>query len=294
MCILCTFELIGLICICSEPVLEVLTTISEIAPRHVVEQTLPLLSSSLPDKAPTRDDSAGRKKCWQTLTTLSKLCIQGELFEQLVLRLTTKLDLICFPSTQQFLLISADPEPTAAYAHMILKALAQALTTKVKGKHPDVAKYIDRLVPIIFNIFVSSAFFSEEQTTVATEPRLVQVAAEIINLVVQSVPSEWVIFETLMKLSSSNTNFCRKQHLYSIGLSKAIVDGDVSTIAEGFQKAAKSGRLSIFTVLRRPFSIEAPSNYSQKSSIPKERNIVALLSAAVISLYKEVRKHKNV
>lgn len=167
-----------------------LTTISEVAPRHVVEQTLPLLFSSLPDRAPARDDGSGREECWQTLTTLSKLCIKRELFEQLVIRLTTKLDLICFPSADQMLLVSADPEPTAAYAHMILKALAQALSTKVKGKHPDVAKYLDRLVPIVFNIFVSSAFLSEEQITIATEPRLVQVAAEIINLVVQSVPSE--------------------------------------------------------------------------------------------------------
>ncbi|KAH9479537.1 MMS19 nucleotide excision repair protein-like protein [Psilocybe cubensis] len=237
-----------------EAILEVLTIISDIAPRHVVEQTLPLLSSSLPDTAPARDDATGREKCWQTLTTLSKLCIQTELFEQLVIRLTTKLDLLCFPSSEQMLSVSADPEPTAAYAHMILKALAQALSTKVKGKHPDIAKYLDRLVPIIFNVFVSSAFLSEEQMIVAKEPRLVQVAAEIINFVVQSVPSE-------------------KQRFYSVELSKAIIDGNVSTIAEGFQKAAKSERFSIFDA----------------STTSAKRNILALLSAAVISLHKEAR-----
>lgn len=119
---------------------------------------------------------------------LSKLCIQPQLFEQLVIRLTTKLELICFPPPEQLDIISSDLEPTAAYAHMILKALSNALSEKVKKKHPDVSKYIDRLVPSLFNVFVSSAVLSETQIVVATETRLIEAAAEIINLVVQCVP----------------------------------------------------------------------------------------------------------
>jgi len=138
--------------------------------------------------APLRTDASGRENCWRVLSTLAKLCTQAELFESLVIRLMTKLDLLCFLSSDQTAAISIDPEPTAAYAHMILKALNQALASKVAMKHLDIAKYIDRLVPNIFNIFVSSVFLSEAQIKIATEPRLIEVAGQIINLVVQAVP----------------------------------------------------------------------------------------------------------
>lgn len=41
---------------------------------------------------------------------------------------------------------------------------------------------------------------------------------------------------------------CRRQQSYSIALSKALVDGDVTDIAQGFQKVDEARRLSIFTV----------------------------------------------
>lgn len=169
----------------SELILDLLASISERAPRHVAKQTLPLLFASLPDAAPSREDTGGREKCWQTLSALRQLCVQQELFENLVIRLTTKLDLLCFPSqigTQE------DLEPSQAYAHMILKTLAQTLATKVKAKHPDVSKYVDRLVPSIFNIFVASAFLAEKRNVVAADSRLIGVAGEIVTLVIQSLP----------------------------------------------------------------------------------------------------------
>lgn len=105
----------------------------------------------------------------------------------MVIRLITKLDLISFPYSGQSLAVPDDLEPSAAYAHMILKTLAQTLGTKVKKKHADVSKYIDRLVPSLFNIFVASAFISDEGEMIAIEPRLIQVSGEIITLVIQSL-----------------------------------------------------------------------------------------------------------
>lgn len=75
---------------------------------------------------------------------------------------------------------------------MILKTLAQALVTKAKKEHLDIPKYIDRLIPSIFNIFVASEYLSSEKVMIATEPRLIEVAAEIITLVVQSLPVQFV------------------------------------------------------------------------------------------------------
>ena len=176
----------------SDSILDVLSSISEYAPRFVSAQTLPLLFSSLPDQAPSRQSIPERTKIWQTLNALQSLCIQQELFESLVIRLTTKLDLLCFPTSEQAQVVARDSEPTAAYAHMILKTLAQALVTKVKKGHLDISKYIDRLVPSLFNLFVESEYLSSEKVMIATEPRLIEVAAEIITLVVQSLPVQFV------------------------------------------------------------------------------------------------------
>ena len=166
-----------------------MTTITSITPHHVLEQTLPLLFRSLPDAAPPRAAAGERGKCWRTLSTLQTLCVQSELFENLVIRLTTKLDLICLPSA---VAASDDIEPDAAYAHAILKTLSQTLAVKVQKKDPDVVKYLDRLVPHIFNLFISSTFLPSEQPAITTDPRLLQVAAEVITLVVQSLPVQLV------------------------------------------------------------------------------------------------------
>ena len=166
-----------------------MTTITSIQPHHVLEQTLPLLFRSLPDAAPSRTATAERAKCWRTLSTLQTLCVQSELFECLVIRLTTKLDLICLPST---IAVSDDIEPDAAYALAILKTLSQTLAVKVQRKDPDVVKYIDKLVAHVFNLFISSTFLANERPVITTDPRLLQVAGDIITLVVQSLPLELV------------------------------------------------------------------------------------------------------
>jgi DNA repair/transcription protein MET18/MMS19 len=84
-----------------------------------------------------------------------------------------------------------DIEPDAAYAHAILKTLSHTLAVKVQRKDPDVVKYIDKLVPHIFNLFISSTFLAASEgrpPVITTDPRLLQVAGEIISLVVQSLP----------------------------------------------------------------------------------------------------------
>lgn len=40
----------------------------------------------------------------------------------------------------------------------------------------------------------------------------------------------------------------RRQQSYSISLSKAIIDGDMSSVSQGFQKAAESRNISLFRV----------------------------------------------
>jgi len=187
--------------------LEFLKVAGDCAPRIIAEQTLPLLFASLPDSAPRREAVADRERCWQTLSVLRKLCIQQALFESMVVRLMTKLDLLCFPSGD----VGSDLEPFQAYAHMILKTLEQTLETKVEAKHSDIAKYIDSLVPRIFNIFVASALSSDKRKMIASDPRLLRVSGGIITLVVQSLPVLFVSHATslsrlILLLSDSGNN----------------------------------------------------------------------------------------
>lgn len=188
----------------SDAVLDLLSAVANVSPRSVEEQTLPLLFSSLPDSPPARNAIPERVKILNVLSALETLCVQAQLFETLVIRLTTKLDLICLPNAPSAMLspiTNEEVELHAAYAHWMLNALTKTLQKKVDREDPDVPKYIERLVPRIFNLFVCAAAAASEQNAsveeevrwptravVATDPRMVKKAGEIVTLVVQSLP----------------------------------------------------------------------------------------------------------
>ncbi|KIK08924.1 hypothetical protein K443DRAFT_671974 [Laccaria amethystina LaAM-08-1] len=233
----------------SDEILDLLTTIASIAPHHIEEQTLPLLFRMLPDVAFSRDAIKERANCWRTLSALQTLCVQPELFETLVIRLTTKLDLVCFPANGARVEI-VDTEPNAAYAHSILTTISNTLSTKVEKSHPDVGKYIERLVPHIYNLFIFSAFGSDEQRLLASDLRLVHVAGKIISLVVQTLPPQ-------------------RQTTFSIELFKALLDGQVKGVSQGHQKIPSDRK---FDVLNET----------------TQKNLLPLFTAAITSLHKEV------
>ncbi len=149
--------------------------------------TLPLLFSTLPDYAPAREDIEGREKYRRGLSALSHLCAEPNLFETLVVRLSVRLSFLYAPST-----VPKDPEPSAAYAHALLCTLGDVLERKVKNGDLDVPKYVDRLVPRLFNLAaygVVSPPGSPGSMSV-TDPRVIGVSARLVNLVVQSLSTQ--------------------------------------------------------------------------------------------------------
>lgn len=168
--------------------MELLSEISSINTRHVEGQTLPLLFSSLPDKAPLRSAVGERAKCWRVLSALSKLCVPQELFEIFVIRLSTKLDLICLPTASASVEDESTLEPSAAYAYSILTALANTLQVKVDRSHTDVPKYIDRLVSRLYNLMIFSTLLPSNEIQVAENHRVIHKASHIITLIVQTLP----------------------------------------------------------------------------------------------------------
>ncbi|KAJ4000828.1 ARM repeat-containing protein [Lentinula boryana] len=236
----------------SAPALQLLVTISQKAAHHIKEQTLPLLFSILPEDAPGRDAALDRARAWRILSALNTLCRPVELFETLVIRLTTKLDLLCVPSDTAPLPV--DREPRAAYAHSILTTLHQTLLVKVDDGHADVAKYIESLVPRLFNLFIYSALVSKDDDSIATDPRLITVAGQIITTVVRNTADQ-------------------RQESYIQALFSAYLDGEIIRIADGYHKLPLTCNFA-------PLSNSAPI---------QQRNLIILMASAVIPLYKEIQ-----
>lgn len=166
--------------------LNVLSSISQISPKIVENSTLPLLFSTLPDTAPSRDSVADHVRYRQILNNLVSLCTPPSLFETFIIRLSTKLDLIFSQSGDDL----SDVEPNAAYAHYILLSISKVLKAKTQLGHMDIPKYVDRLLPRIYKLFVQGPQRSEKGTAISDYPQLVQVTGRVIEQVIQTVPAE--------------------------------------------------------------------------------------------------------
>ncbi|KAG6865136.1 hypothetical protein C0991_004873 [Blastosporella zonata] len=230
-------------------ILEILKTISQTAPQHLEEQTLPMLFSTLPDQAPPRDAALERIKSWRVLLALKTLCVHPQLFEILVIRLTTKVDLICLPASKRDAM--EDTEPEAAYAHSLLKTIADTLVAKVDAAHPDVSKYIERLVPSLYNLFFFSAL--QPELAIATDHRLVRTAGDIITLVTQCVPAQ-------------------RQASFVAAILDVLSSGKMQGFAEGLQKLPADTKLLLF----------------EETASTIQRNLLALLAAGLVTAHEEV------
>ncbi|PFH51873.1 hypothetical protein AMATHDRAFT_74737 [Amanita thiersii Skay4041] len=234
----------------SDALISLLAMIATTNSRLIEESTLPILFSALPDDAPTRDANVERAKCWRILNTLSKLCLQPDLFETLVVRLLTKLDFVCVPRSDAMLM---DIEPNSAYAHAILKTISRTLSSKVEKGHADIQKHINRFIPQLCNLLIYSALVSDEQEMPAADHRVVGAAAEVVSIVVQTLtPNQQEVFMTT--------------------LIKFIYSNELEDHFEGSRKFPPGKTLNIFNG-----SCSTPRN-----------NLVALLAAGLIPLHAQV------
>ncbi|KAI9444495.1 ARM repeat-containing protein [Lactarius indigo] len=224
--------------------LDLLKTISCKAPSHIAQMTLPLLFSTLPEQAPVREDIEGREKYRRGLSALSHLCAQPDLFETLVVRLSVRLSFLYAPTT-----VPEDTEPSAAYAHALLSTLAD------RGDL-DVPKYVDRLVPRLFNLAAYGILLAPGSPGGAgvTDSRIIGVSARLVNLVVQSLSAQ-------------------KQETFASTLFAAYLKGEIATLAVGDLSLPADTRFA-------PFDPIAPED---------QANLVPLFSGAVIALHPEVR-----
>jgi len=168
----------------------------------------------------------------------------------LVVRLSTKLDLIC---TSQSTSATTDLEPTAAYAHSILRTLADTLAVKIDKGDADVAKYVDRLLPRLYHLHLLGALSPSQEYIVAADSRLVTVTAQIVTLIIQVQPAQ-------------------RQETFAASLFSAYFDGEVKKIADGQPKLPED----------KPFTPFAPD------AATSSKTLTLLFTASVIALRKEV------
>lgn len=143
-------------------VIKGLTTICAIHSSIIESVTLPLLFHRLPDQAPSTPDVTGREKYRSILDSLSELCVQTTLFEALVIRINTKLELLSSTSSNSASgphedTPEQDRECTVAYAWDLVNALSTVIDSKLAAKHTDVVKYFDQIVPQLYGLAVAAA-----------------------------------------------------------------------------------------------------------------------------------------
>lgn len=142
-------------------VIKGLTTICALHSNIIENITLPLLFHHLPDQAPSTSDVTGREKYRSILDSLSELCVHTTLFETLVIRINTKLELLSSGLANTAGADSDTPEQTrectVAYAWDLINALSTVIDSRLAAKHTDVVKYFDQIVPRLYGLAVAAA-----------------------------------------------------------------------------------------------------------------------------------------
>ncbi|KAG8999782.1 hypothetical protein FRB90_011960 [Tulasnella sp. 427] len=240
--------------------LNLLTTISKTNAPLVERTTLPLLFGNLPDSAPAADAKVERASYQRTLKCLSTLCLQQALFETLVIRLSTKLELVCseFPRLaegKENHEVTTLREHNAAYAHSLLLTLEDALDFKIDSKlDADIPKYIDRLVPRLYALCTEGATSPKPSLALANDVRLIEAASGVILRIVRC-------------------NTSARQSQFLAGLITAFQTGNFGPLTNGQNSGTES-------VIPPPLQL----NSSELS-----RNLVILLAPPIISLRKDVQ-----
>ncbi|KAJ9480095.1 DNA repair/transcription protein MET18/MMS19 [Pseudozyma hubeiensis] len=278
---------------------------------RVIEQVvLPVLLEKLPDRIEPFDDPEERTtgnavddteaefdlikaNIRRSLGALSRLCVAPFLFESVVVKLFTKLELCCRPSARSASSSGAADivgvtdtheegkpsstvkeqlkslhEANVGYARGLILTLQTMVDLKRQNGHRDLAKYAQslpsRLVGLTLSGLSANSDGVREQVSIAADPAVVADLAALLGTFVKLLdPSRQREF-----LASLNQTFVRDQSTFvdngSTGESIALFASS-SPLAQSFE----------------PFAV-SPSSQDGRLSVAS-RNAVALLSAAVVA-----------
>lgn len=194
---------------------QALEGLRDLGNRTIVEEgTLPLLFNALPDRLQTQDETATeavKGTIRRSLGALARLCDASDFFEMLVVRLSTKLDLLCAGNSQMSAV--EEREANVGYARGLLNTLTFVLEKKVQRKDRDAARYAG-MVPRLLGLALESALRDGDKTIpgVARDQRVLRDLGRLIMLLVQCLEAA-------------------KQQELAPALYAALFDGDLRPLA---------------------------------------------------------------
>lgn len=166
--------------------LEGLSAIAPLYPSAIQEIVLPRLFELLPQEAPAKQDAGARNGYRLALASLASLCSLPQLTEVFLVRLLSRLDGlfgIFINSGSQYV-------QTVIYSHHLLVTLRIVCKGKVEAKHGDLTEHADRLVRQLLRLFIVPSVRPTSTKVVATEPKLIQDAAELVSILTQQMGAE--------------------------------------------------------------------------------------------------------
>ncbi|TKY84635.1 hypothetical protein EX895_006537 [Sporisorium graminicola] len=276
----------------------------------VIEQVvLPVLLENLPDRIQPMDDPEERTtgnamddteaeldlikaNIRRSLGALSRLCVAPFLFEAVVVKLFTKLELCCRPSARSrsnsddgipgvtksneegkpisvvMEQIGALQEANVGYARGLILTLQTMVDLKKQNGHRDLAKYAQTLPSRLVTLTLSglSTVSKEDggqRLSIAAHPAVVAEMAALLG--------------TFVKLLDSN----RQRELLS-NLNKTFVGGQ-STFVEGGNSVEGDSLIGSGSPLTKTFEPFTSTTGATGQFELASRNAVALLSAAIVA-----------
>jgi DNA repair/transcription protein MET18/MMS19 len=195
----------------------------DLANQRVVEETtLPLLFNALPDRIEDSDEGLPKQKnvIRSILGALARLCNSAEFFELLVVRLTTKLDLLCALGVGS---MSEEQRKMAiGYARGLCSTLIYVTQDKLSLKHPDLSKYGANLVPRLLGMLVEASL--RDDAFVGRDKNVIRDASALIMLLVQCMDgkSKHEVLANVLYTLVFDGSLQRLAAAGSIALSRAI------------------------------------------------------------------------
>lgn len=191
--------------------LDALDSLAQSHPDFIEDISLPPLFQLLPDVAPSADDATAIAEYRVALAALATLCKLPALFETLLIRLLSRIEMLC-AHTQ------AKPErlqQTVAYLHNLLTTLRVVIEKKIAAGHTDIQNCASRVLHRLSGLFIGRAVLGNSGRSAALSTRLIADVGKILTLLVQQMDERYAVrlrqvSTSLHKPSQDTTrNACR-------------------------------------------------------------------------------------
>ena len=181
-----------------------LADLAKTKPQLILDITFPAFLAELPDSGDTvekRDASMRQRKGYKTiLAAFAQISSEREIFQVLLRRLFSKLDIVLSSMSSWF--ISYLAASSITYPHAILGTIFLVIQKKAQSSDVDLPSYMETLVPTLLHRVIVPAAITGHGTRILCSREVVHVVALIINAVVRvaDVAAQNEFYKELFKL----------------------------------------------------------------------------------------------